>query len=275
MIEIKDLNSGLFFNFLRRIIQNRYMIRRLVVRDIRSRYVGSFLGVFWSVLHPLFQLLVYYFVFSVILRVKLGPEYKGTHFAIWLIVGLIPWMLFSEVVVRAPGAVLEQADLIKKMVFPSEILPLSHLATALVNHFIVLGITIVFIAGFDVGLSFKMALIIPYLTGVSVFAMGLSWVLSGLNVFLRDIGQVIGVLTNIWFYFTPVIYPMSLIPKQYQALFRLNPMLHAVEGYRMALLGQTAPSSSGIIYLLIVGCCFFVIGGMVFKKLKPAFADVL
>lgn len=251
------------------------MIRSLVIRDIRSRYVGSFLGLFWSVIHPLSQLMVYYFVFSVILRVKLGPEYGGTHFAVWLLVGLLPWMLFAEVVTRAPGAVLEQANLIKKTVFPSEVLPFSHLAAALVNHFIALGLVLVVIAFFDVGLSFKAILAIPYLVGIGIFAMGISWVLSSLNVFLRDIGQVIGVIITVWFYLTPIIFPKHLVPEAYQNLLSMNPMLHAIEGYRMALLGQMSPNPIGLIYLLMVGFCLFAAGGVLFKKLKPAFADVL
>lgn len=263
------------FNFFLKIIRNRYMIQSLVVRDIRSRYVGSFLGIFWSVLHPLSQLLIYYFVFSVVFKAKLGPEYGGTHFAIWLLTGLLPWMLFSEVVSRAPGAVLEHANLIKKTIFPSEVLPLSYLAAALVNHLIALGIVLIFIAFFDVGLFPKAVLFLPYLAGIGLFAMGISWILSALNIFLRDIGQVIGVFLNIWFYFTPIIYPKNLIPDQYQSLLKLNPMFHAVEGYRMALIGQGTPSVNGLLYLWMVAFLLFGIGGQLFKKLKPAFADVL
>lgn len=251
------------------------MIRSLVVRDIRARYVGSSLGIFWSVVHPLSQLLIYYFVFSLILKVKLGPEYGGTHFAIWLIVGLLPWMLFSEVVLRAPGAVLEQANLIKKTIFPSEVLPFSHLAAAMVNHFIALGILLIFIGAFDVGLSLRAILVIPYLVAIGILAMGISWILSAFNVFLRDIGQVIGLFINVWFYFTPIIYPRDLIPEKFQDLLWLNPMSHAVEGYRMALLGQTTPEPWSLIYLFSIGLCLFGVGGLVFKQLKPAFADVL
>jgi lipopolysaccharide transport system permease protein len=251
------------------------MIKSLVVRDIRARYVGSFLGLFWSVIHPLSQLAIYYFVFSVILKVKLGPEYGGTHFAVWLLVGLLPWMLFSEVVMRAPSAVLEQANLIKKTVFPSEILPFSHLAAALVNHFIALSVIMSFIVFIGAGLSLKALLLMPYMIGVGISAMGLSWLLSAFNVFLRDIGQIIGVFINIWFYFTPIFYPKSLIPDSLQWLLELNPMLHAVEGYRMGLLGQNPPDIFGLVYLFTVGIFLFVIGGLVFKRLKPAFADVL
>lgn len=262
-------------NFLRRIIQNRYMIKSLVIRDIRARYIGSFLGLFWSVIHPLSQLLIYYFVFSLILKVKLGPEYKETHFAIWLLIGLLPWMLFSEVVIRAPGAVLEQANLIKKSVFPSEILSFSHLAAALVNHFIAMTVIYLFIGFFGVGFSLRNMLFIPYLIGIALLAMGVSWTLAALNVFFRDIGQVIGVVLNLWFYVTPIIYPKEIIPEQFRNLVELNPVVHAVEGYRMAFLGQASPNLQGLGYLIVTALCLFSMGGLIFKKLKPAFADVL
>ncbi len=224
-----------FRNFVLKLICNRYMIRSLVVRDIRSRYIGSFLGLFWSFIHPITQLFIYYFVFSVILKIKLGPEYGGTHFAIWLLVGLLPWMLFSEVVSRGPNAVLEQANLIKKTLFPSEILPFSHLAAAMINHLIAFLTLLVFILILGDQIMLKTVIVLFYLFAVGIFAMGLSWILSGLNVFLRDIGQIVGVIMNIWFYLTPVIYPSSLIPEKYQTIMKLNPMFHAVEGYRMSV----------------------------------------
>ncbi|MGH7799256.1 MAG: ABC transporter permease [Thermodesulfobacteriota bacterium] len=247
----------------------------MAIRDIRARYIGSFLGIFWSIIHPLTQLFIYYFIFSVVLKIKLGPEYGGTNFAIWLIAGLLPWMLFAEVVNRSPGAVLEQSSLITKMVFPSEILPLAHLAAALINHLIAVVIFIAFLMVFGYGMSFKILLILPYLLAIGIFALGISWMLSALNVFLRDIGQIIGVFMNIWFFLTPIVYPRELIPESFQRLYGLNPMLQAVEGYRVALLGKTDIDTTGLSYLPLLGLATFALGGLIFKKLKPAFADVL
>src|SRR3989304_6855086 len=125
-----------FLNFIRGVYQNTYMIRNMVIRDIRARYIGSFLGIFWSIIHPLTQLLVYYFVFSVILKVKLGPEYETTNFAIWLVAGLLPWMFFAEVFTRSPGVILEQSSIITKPLFPSEILSLTLIVAAMINPLI-------------------------------------------------------------------------------------------------------------------------------------------
>lgn len=264
-----------FVNFIRMLGQSSYMIRSMVIRDIRSRYMGSYLGFFWSVIHPLTQLLLYYFLFSVVMKMRLGAEYGDTSFAIWLIAGLLPWMFFSELVIRSPGTVLEHSSVIKKMVFPSEILPFVHLTAAMMNHFI--GLTILFgfllVLGYEI--SLKIIYLFLYMFTIGLFALGISWLLSSLNVFLRDIGQVISVVMNIWFFLTPISYPIHMIPPHANVLLRLNPMLHVVDGYRMALLGKADMDIGGLAYILIVGLVTFVIGGLVFQKLKPAFADVL
>jgi ABC-type polysaccharide/polyol phosphate export permease len=251
------------------------MIRAMVIRDMRARYMGSFLGFFWSVIHPLTQLLLYYFVFAVVMKMRLGPEYGGASFAVWLTAGLLPWMLFAEAVTRAPGAVLDQSNLVKKMVFPSEIFPIVNLTAAIVNHLIAVAILLGFLVLSGYGLSFKIVLILPYLFLTGLLALGISWLLSAVNVFLRDIGQIISVVVNIWFFLTPIVYARQLIPERLQGLYDLNPMLHVVEGYRAALLGRGDVDMAGVAYLLVAGLIAFGLGGLVFKKLKPAFADVL
>ena len=264
-----------FLNFLISIYQNSYMIRSMVMRDLRSRYVGSFLGLFWSIIHPLTQIVIYYFVFSVILKIKLGPEYGQTNFAMWLVAGLLPWMFFAEIVTRAPGAILEQSALITKTVFPSEILPVVQLMAAIINHLIGMMIFIGFLFINGQGVSMKIFLILPFMLTTCLFALGIAWLISALNVFLRDIGQIIGVFVNIWFFLTPIIYPRHLIPDSLQGLYGLNPMLHTVEAYRVGLLGKTDLYLEEVSYVLLLGLFTFALGGLIFKKLKPAFADVL
>lgn len=260
---------------VRRVVQNRYMVASIVLRDIQSRYTGSFLGLFWAVIHPLTQLLVYYFVFSLVLKTRLGEGYAGTNYALWLIAGLLPWMLLSEVISRAPGALIEQANLIKKTVFPSEILPVAHLSAAFVNHLILLTLLFVFLMTVGPPAVVRIQWIPVYLSAVIMFALGLAWLLSALNVFLRDIGQVLGVIVNLWFFFTPIVYPPEMVPESLRVWLDLNPMLHAVEGYRAALLGGAPPNASGLGLLFGTGAVVFIAGGALFRKLKPAFADVL
>jgi lipopolysaccharide transport system permease protein len=264
-----------FFFFLRSIYQNNYMIRSMVVRDIKARYIGSFLGFFWTIIHPLTQIFIYYFIFSVLLRIRLGPEYGGTNFAIWLISGLLPWFFFAEVVNRSPMAILEQSHIITKTVFPSEVLAFTHLISAFINHLIGMVILASFLLIFAYGISLKILLVFPIMLIIGVFAIGISWALSALNVFLRDIGQIIGVILHIWFFMTPIIYPPHTIPHNLQRLYRLNPMLHIIEAYRFALLGKTNLTIESLPYILTLVFVTFIIGGLIFKKLKPGFADAL
>ncbi len=251
------------------------MIRSLVVRDIRARYMGSYLGVFWAIVHPLTQLLIFWFVFSVVLKTRLGAEYTGMNYAVWLMSGMLPWIFFSEVVNRSPGAVVEQTSLITKTVFPSEILPFTHMTAALVNHGIIFTILLVFSLLLGYGVSMNILWLPVYLLGIMLFALGLAWILSALNVFLRDIGQILGVVLNLWFFFTPIFYPANMIPAGVRPWAAANPMLHAVEGYRMGMLGRTQPDLNGMFILYGYGLVALMFGGLLFKRLKPAFADVL
>lgn len=261
--------------FGRSLYQNSYMIRSMVIRDLRQRYVGSMLGVFWSVIHPLTQIMLYYFVFGVVLKMRIGPEYGETSYVFWLIAGLLPWMFFAETISRAPNAVLDQTNLVKKMVFPSEILPIVNLTAALINHLIALSILIVFLLASGYGISSGILLILPYLFLLGLFALGMSWFLSSLTVYLRDIAHVIGVIINIWFYLTPIIYSQNHVPVRLRWLFNLNPMLHVAEGFRTALLGKTNLDITGLMYLLVIGIVILIVGALTFRKLKPDFADVL
>jgi len=265
----------MLIHFLRLLYRSNYMIWSMVIRDMKKRYVGSLLGIFWSVIQPLTQLMIYYFIFSVVFKIRLGPEYGGTHYAIWLIAGLLPWLFFAEVMNRCPSSVLEQSSLIKKMVFPSEILPIVTLSAAIISHLIGMIILIGLLVVLGGAISIKILLVIPYLFALGLFALGISWILSSLNVFLRDIGQVIGVVINIWFYLTPIVYSRQFVPGLLQKAFKLNPMLHIIEGYRMALLGKTDMDVTGLSYTLAVGTIFLVIGAFTFRRLKPTFADVL
>lgn len=236
----------MLLHFLHLLWRNNYMIRSMVIRDMKARYMGSLMGFFWSVIHPLTQILLYFFVFSVVFKVRPGPQYGGASFAPWMIAGLLPWMFFAEVVNRAPSAAVDQANLVKKMVFPSEIFPIVNLSAAVVNHLIAVTLFMGFLLLSGFGMSVKILWMIPYLLTAGIFALGISWMLSSVNVFLRDVGQITGVVINIWFFLTPIFYPPSLIPKQLQGLFGLNPMLHVVDGYRMAVLGKNGGGSLGV-----------------------------
>lgn len=264
-----------FISFLRTLYANRYMIKSFAMADLKKRYAGSFGGLFWSVIQPLFMILTYYLVFSFVFKAKVEADYGTPSYTLWLVGGLIPWLFFSETVSRSTGMLHENSSLVTKTLFPSEILPICLLVSAIVNHLIGLAILLVFVVIVSGGISPMAVLILPYFFLLSVLVLGFSWALSSMNVFIRDIGQFIGIALNLWFFYTPIVFPISIIPEKYRLLFKLNPMYHVVEGYRKSIINGAYPDYYHLVYLAAVSALVFVVGGLLYKRLKPAFVEVL
>lgn len=272
--------TSLIVNFAGKVVRHRGLIRSMVERDLKSRYVGSVMGLFWSVIHPLVLLLCYTFVFSVIIRIPhpLGPEFGVGGFAVFLFCGMLPWLMFQETLTRSSNLLVDNANLITKTLFPSEILPVSVLIANLVNHLIGLAIFLVVILFYLQDLSFFVLLIPLYLLPLVLFALGLSWVVSSLQVFLRDTAQVVTVVLTFWFWFTPIFYTEEYLAQVSDKLvlaMRLNPMAEVVIAYRKMLLFAEMPSWQGMIPLYGMALVTFVCGGLVFRYVKRSFADVL
>ncbi|MGC2423994.1 MAG: ABC transporter permease [Nitrospirota bacterium] len=264
-----------FLSFMKMIYVHRYMIKSFAFADLKKRYIGSFGGVFWSVIQPLAFILTYYVVFSYFFKSKVSAEYGTESYALWLIAGLLPWFFFSETVSRSTSAIFENQALVTKTLFPSEIIPISLLVSGIINHVIGLAIFFCFSIGITGGISAFSPLVLVYFVLLSVLVLGLSWGLSSLNVFMRDIGQFVTIALNLWFFYTPIFYPFGIIPKKLDFIFKLNPMYHAVEGYRDALVASKMPDPYHLLYLFLFASASFVVGGLIYKRLKPAFADVL
>lgn len=252
------------------------LFKELLRNDIKNRYTGSMLGIIWSVVHPLSSLLVYYFIFSVILKMKIGTAYEGVSFTFWLLAGILPWFLFSEVLSRATGCIIDNASIIKKIVFPSQILPTVSFFSGLVNHFItiILFIIGVFIFNHE-AVNMNLWLLLVYLVPLFLLTTGLSMITASLNVFLRDIGQLIGIVLNIWFYMTPIIYPISAVPVNFKPYIIWNPVYPITEGYRLLFFKAQLIDSWALTYTFLVSTLIFIIGYFIFSKLKKSFADVL
>lgn len=272
---LQALTPGFAYEFFKKIVQNRYMLRCIIVRDLSSRYTGSFMGFFWAVLHPLTMVLTYSFIFSYIFKAKLGPEAGTTNFTLWLFCGMMPWLFFAESVQTSNNILLANSSLITKTIFPSELLPLSVILSNLVNQAIILSIILILIFVVVGNLTLFILFLPLYIVILSFFSLGLSWIAASLNLFVRDVGQIIVVIINFWFFYTPIIYELSKVPQELQFLIRLNPMSYVVEGYRLSLLGTGYPSAGGLLYLVCVSLACFVLGGLVFRRLKPGFAEVM
>ena len=260
-------------NFLRKTILQRHLIWNFMIRDLRGRYVGSFMGFFWSLVHPLVLLVSYTFVFTIVFRVK--PDLKGIdNFAVFLFCGILPWLYFQDTVMRSCTSVVDNANLIRKTLFPSEILPISLLLSNLVNHLVGFLILFVVLCYFNtIGWA---ALLVPvYLLLLMWFALGLGWLVAALQVFLRDTAQILSVVMVFWFWFTPIFYDTTMVPEIFRPWIRLNPLTHVVEGYRRLLLENRLPDFESLLWLSVLALAAFVVGGLVFRSTKREFVDVL
>ncbi len=262
-------------NFIRKLAQHRGLIKNMVIRDLKARYVGSAMGFFWSVIHPLVLLVSYTYVFSVVLKQQLGPEAGISNFAVYLFCGILPWLLFQETLTRASNVLIDHANLITKTLFPAEILPVSILLANLVNHLIGVAILLsILVIGFH-KVGWLMLLAPVYLLALMLFALGLAWFISSVQVFLRDTAQVLTVILTFWFWFTPIFFDEGRIPTTLVFLMRLNPLAEVVIGYRHCFLSGEMPSGQGMLYLYLVAGAIFIIGGLFFRHTKKSFADVL
>ncbi|MNZ80733.1 Teichoic acid translocation permease protein TagG [compost metagenome] len=253
-----------------------YLIKNFMFKDLKNRYAGSMMGFVWSIIHPLTTLAVYSVVFSWMLKMRVGLELGTDNFTIWMFAGLLPWIFFSETLSRSTSVVLDNSNLIKKTVFPSEILPISLLLSNAVNF--IIGLIILLGGMYLTGQSFSIVsllYVIVYIIPLSMFTLGLSWLCSSLNIFFRDLGQLVTVILNIVFYASSIIYPITVVPNNVRDWFFINPMIHVVEGIRRGLFKSEFISIEGLMYLYLFSIFMFVFGQYIFQKTKKGFVDVL
>jgi len=262
-------------SILRLIKRHRHLILTLVLRDIKSRYVGSAMGFFWAVINPLIMLAVFSFVFATIFkqRVASGGE---ENFFLFMFCGLWPWFAFSEGVSRSSYSIIENAHIIKKVVFPSEILVIVTVLSSFVQQVIgfLLFFALLLVMG-QLGNPLYLLLLPPVFALQLAFTVGLGWVLSSLTVFFRDVAQVTSALLLVWLYTTPIFYPAKLVPPAFRSLLTVNPMHHLLSIYRDLILGGRLPDPVGLLYVLVMAGGALWLGSRVFGHLKATFADLL
>lgn len=260
---------------LRELARNRELIRSMVVRDFVGRYRGSFIGLYWSIINPLVLMALYTVVFSVFLKVRFSTDDSPIDFALYLLCAMLPWNAFTEGLTRSANVIRENANLVKRAVFPLEILPLNLALSALIHEVIGLVLLTALIAIINKRLYWTI-LMVPLLLGIQLlFAMGMNWVTASLCVFLRDIVQMIGLVLTVWMFLTPIFYPESIIPARLQIVLWLNPMARLVRYYRMVLLKGELPNPIDLTILAIGMVLVFLIGYFWFSKTKKVFADVI
>jgi ABC-type polysaccharide/polyol phosphate export permease len=260
--------------FLRVLRERRSLIYQMVRRDFETRFVGSAAGWLWTVIHPLVLMLSWVFVFQFCLKAP-PPPGAGDNYTLYLFCGYLPWMLFQETVQRSANSMVENANLITKTLFPSEILPVTIFLSSLVSHALALGVAIGAVRWITGHFSILIVLLPIYTALLGLFAVGISWIASSLQVYLRDTAQVVIVLLTGWFWLTPIFIDEVHFPQQARFLVRWNPLAYVVKAYRQRLLTWDAPSLNELLILAAVCGAVFVIGGIVFRHLKRGFADVL
>ena len=260
----------------RTLSMNRRLIQRLIVREVVGRYRGSFLGLAWSFFHPLLMLTIYTVVFSMIFQAKWAEQAPTTvGFSLVLFTGMILHGFFSECLVRAPTIILSNANYVKKVVFPLEILPPVALGSAFfhacISFLVLMGMYLALH-----GLPPVTMLAVPLvLVPLILFALGASWLLASLGVFVRDIGQIAGVLSTILLFISPVFYSSSTVPGKLRWIMRVNPLAFAIERTRDALLWGVWPDWPALALQGAVAFGFAWLAFAWFQKTRTGFADVI
>lgn len=255
---------------LRELWEYREMIISLVKRDLKGRYKGSVLGFFWMFLNPLLQLAVYTVVFSTIMRMGIDKFY------LFLFVALVPWIFFSTCLSVGPTVIFLQQDMVKKIYFPREVLPLSFTISQFVNmllSFIVIFIVILFSS---VLINPVALLYLPLVMLIEfVLGLGVTYLVSALNVYFRDLEHILGIVSMAWMYLTPIFYPMEMVPEQYMQLFYLNPMTSITIAYRDILYNGCVPQMGTLANAAVLGCVVLAAGQIVFSRLQKHFVEEL
>lgn len=256
------------------------LLRSLVRRDLEARYKGAVLGNLWSILNQLSQLLIYTYVFSIVLKVKLSlkgiPEENSLIFGLWLFAGLLPWIAFTSGLIQATNSVINQTNLVKKVVFPLALLPLVPVFSALIESGFGLIILIIFVAIKMGTLQETLALLPLIWLPQLLLTAGLGYLTAGLTVFLRDIPQTLAVILNLWFYLTPIVYPIDVVPISVRDLvFWLNPMATITQIYRDLILVGEVNHGGEWATLTVLSLLVFYGGFWIYQRLRSGFADVL
>lgn len=249
-----------------------FLLRELVKRDFQGRYAGSALGLVWSFLQPLWMLLLFTFVFSTVMRISLAGARTG-HFAVFLFSGLLPWMAVQEGVSRASTAVTDNSNLVKKLSFPAEILVLAVVLAALL-HEAIAALIFLGVLGFLGELAWGgLPLLLLAVPLQLALTLGLGLLLGAVNVFFRDIAQVLGMVFTGWFYLTPIVYPAAAVPARFRGWIALNPLTALVELYRQSFLGGAPALVPGTGALALAAAVLLCAGFLLFRRLKAAFVD--
>ena len=257
---------------------NRSLITQMTTREVVGRYKGSVMGLTWSFFNPIFMLTVYTFVFSMVFKSRWSgadANESKTQFALVLFVGMIVQSLFAEVLNRAPTLIMGNVNYVKKVVFPLEILPVISLGAALFHSLVSLVVLIIAFIIFNGYVHWTVLLAPVVLLPLLVATLGFAWMLASLGVFIRDVGQTIGIIMTVIMFLSPVFYPITAVPERYRPLIMLNPLTFIITQSREVLIWGRLPNWGGLALYLLIALAVAWMGFAWFQKTRKGFADVL
>lgn len=263
-----------FFKFLLDLYRNRGLLLQLTVRDFKSRYLGSYLGLLWAFIQPLVTILIFWFVFEV--GFKSAPV-DDFPFLLWLITGIIPWFFIADTLSSATNSIVENSFLVKKVAFRVSMLPITKLLSALTIHVFFVFVIFLFFIVYGIRPSLYNLQVVYYGFATGVLLLGVSWLTSALIIFLKDVGQIVGMGLQFGFWLTPIFWAINIIPQKYHFYLKLNPIYYIIQGYRDSFINNVwfwQHPFYGLYYWALAGFVF-ITGAIVFNRLRPHFADVI
>lgn len=254
-------------NIIKEIVKYKEFLKSNVKKDVRGKYKGSFLGVLWSFINPLLSVLIYAIVFHYIMRFNIE------NYLIYLIAGIIPWNFFTAAINSGMNSVIFNADIIKKVYFPRIILPISSVTSCLVNFLISCLIIVIFALFSDIGISIYL-LFLPIIALIQyVLTLGFVFILSAVEIYVRDIEHIINFFIGMLFYITPILYTTDYVPEKFSFLLKINPLAYIIDAYHSIFYYKTMPNLTDLSIIGIISLVVFVIGYLIFEKLQKGFAE--
>ena len=254
-------------NTVKEITKYKEFLKSNVKKDIRGKYKGSFLGVLWSFVNPLLSVIIYAIVFHYIMRFQID------NYLIYLIAGIIPWTFFTTSITSGMNSIIFNADIIKKVYFPRVILPISSVTSALVNFLISCIIIVIFALISGVGIGYSL-LFLPIVALIQyIFTLGIVFILSAVEIYVRDIEHIINFFVGMLFYVTPILYTPDFVPENFSFLLKLNPLAYLIEAYHSIFYYKQIPNLTDLGIVFVLSAFIFTLGYMIFNKLQKGFAE--
>jgi len=262
-----------FLNFLKTLYTRRETLWALAWRDLNNRYIGSYLGVLWIFIQPAISIFLMWIIFAVGFR---SQPVNNLPFILWLLTGYFPWLFIAECLITGTTAIRDNSYLVQKVVFPVSILPVAKILASLIVHVFLTLVLLLLLGLYSVPLKWHSLQLIYYLLAAILLNLGLTWFSSAVNIFIKDLGQVIQVLVQFAFWATPVFWSAEMLPEKYRFWLNFNPFYYITDGYRNALIhNRWFWEYETTLYFWPICLIIFIIGAILFRNLRPHFADVL